>query len=991
MALQPQVRSFPLFGSLDLKSDVKYVTPGKLLTAQNARSPGVQGTTKRYGQSLLGTEVGIDVGRALGAFRSELLLFDGSSLWAYAPTQDTWVERVAGINEVVTSRSPVIRGAETVQQVASLRTDIAEIYAWQESGGALYYAARDAESGTFLKVPTLLASAGAQPSVFQYGNFVYIGYIDDTGALSLGRMNPFALSSGITFTYPLAGTAGALAVAFCVVGTSLVVAYESAVLFNVVRYSSNIVEQARDTAVIANAYQIAATANAAGTGVLIARTPGAGSTVHLSLFYDLPTSLAKATSTATVTGALSGRVALCEGWLLAVGTQVTSSEQSAVVTFSVTDVAHAIVVAAGGRANGLDLASGGALLDSVPYAIAVSAPLNVDSTTSQQASFYLLRLSDAVVVQRFAATIAAYSTSHAIPTPIDDRLHVALLEQFTLRADATGTVYGAAGITSTYVDLPDTSLTQIVPFGTTAVVSVGNAFTYDGASVVESGFWEFPGSVASSVGAGGAVDDGLHFYQVTYEWTDAAGNIHYSAPSYPLAVTFGGGSNQTTLEIPYTALTRRTGANRDATINVYRTLANTQGPYYWVTSVSNAPAFDAINNRLVSIVDAAADATIASQRQLYAPADFSGEIDNDAPPPFRCVVATKTRVFGIPQDDPYVLWYSKPLNSNRPVEWSAAQVKRIEVDGGLPTALGAIDAQVIVFKQSRIYGLPGQGPAANGLPANGFGELELISTTVGCTSQPSVLNTHEGCFFKSQTGMVALNRGFSIDFGFGVEVQPLVSSLTITGAVSVPAQNQFRWSSSDGTCVVYDYLLKRWSTYANYAAVGFAPFRDTSARLRADGTVAFEDVSVFTDFGSNVALTLETPWFKTADLAQGYAAVWYASLLGTFVDAHNLVIEVAYDYVDVPTQVVAWNPNTVNSLYGSDSPYGATVYYGSNVQLYTAQYQVRLALQRQVCEAIKFKIYDTGGSGQSCTLNEIALQYGVIGGINRVPMTTQQV
>jgi hypothetical protein len=574
-----------------------------------------------------------------------------------------------------------------------------------------------------------------------------------------------------------------------------------------------------------------------------------------------------------------------------------------------------------------------------------------------------------------------------LPALVGSKLFVALLEQFALRADATGTVYGAAGITSTYFELPVASRAQIVPFGTTALISAGNTYTYDGSYVVESGFWEFPGAVSTSIGAG-AIDAGTHFYQVTYEWTDSAGNIHYSAPSYPKLVTLGGPS-QVDLELPLTSLTLRTGDARNAMINIYRTLANTQGPYYWVGSVSNAAAFNPTNNRIAAFSDNLDDATISVQRQLYAPADFSGELDNDAPPPFRCVVATKTRMFGIPQDDPYSLWYSKPYNPGRPVEWSAAQIKRIEADGGEPTALGAIDTQAVVFKQARIYALPGQGPAASGQPFNAFGELELVSTTAGCISQPSVLSTHEGCFFQGATGMVALDRSFTSDFMFGIEVQSLANTLALTGALAVPGQNQYRWSSSDGTMLVFDYVTRRWSTYTNYDAVGYAAFNQTGARLQSDGAVYYEDLTTYADATLPVRMTVETPWIKPADLAQGYAAVWYASILGTFIDTHNLVVEIAYDYTDLPAQIVAWDPSAVNDLYGSDSPYGSTVYYGGNSLVYTAQYQLRIALRRQTCESVKFKIYDTGGTGASCSLSEITLQLGVVGGLNRVPAAQQ--
>lgn len=65
----------------------------------------------------------------------------------------------------------------------------------------------------------------------------------------------------------------------------------------------------------------------------------------------------------------------------------------------------------------------------------------------------------------------------------------------------------------------------------------GQLWEYDGSVVVEHGFhiWPEQLTVVGSAVAGGLVPSVTYFWSWTYEWTDAAGNIHRSAPSIPIS------------------------------------------------------------------------------------------------------------------------------------------------------------------------------------------------------------------------------------------------------------------------------------------------------------------------------------------------------------------------------------------------------------------------------------------------------------------------
>lgn len=990
MPLQQQTQAFPLYGGIDTKTDPKYVPVTSLLIAQNVRFPANQQAAKRYGQTLLPSASGgvaspLTAGKALASFGSELLAYDGSDLKTYAAAQGAWIER-ASLTESEVARTPVVRSAGNITQCVSVLSSNDEVYAWVDADlGGVYYAARDSISGTFAVSPTVVDSAASFPTLVVCGTYVVLFYL--TGANLYVRTMP-RNSPGAGFGAPrllranaIPGCAFAAAALQSDAGIELLLNTSGGWHRLSLSLTLVIVADAAQTAGPVTALYAVLQPSGVGTLCFYAASGTPGNLLHggsdgAAGFADtLPNS--------------TGRCAFINN----AGPVLLFDRSSSSSMPAVGKVDFAFPFATPVNTFGLQLASLVYYLAGLPYFVASTPAFNRAGTASQQQFFLLVRADTMGLVQRFSAG-SAYNATGSMPLPaVDgDALFLGLLERTALRVSPAGAVYASAGITATRFTFPSTTKLRVVPFGNTALVNCGNTYTYDGSKVVEAGFWEFPdGITASHTPAGSGISAGTYLYAACYQWTDAAGNTHYSAPSYPSPVvsanTFGvttAAGDSVTLTVPYTALTLRS----DAVVVLYRTLVNKQGPFYRLPTGTVPNRRDGTAS--FTFTDTASDADILGQPFLYAPPDGSGELEDDAPPPFLYVVGTKTRIFGIAEDDRTALWYSKPLVPGRPAEFSGTQILRVETDGGAVTGLGALDDNCVVFKTARTYYVPGQGPNTAGQPANGFPPTPvLISSTSGCTNPASILSTHSGVFFKSATGIQVLNRSLSTDYNIGLPVQG-VNALTLTGAQIVPAQNQLRWTSAEGTALVFDYVLGRWSTYSNYAAVGYTSYGATFARLTSGGSVFYEDTSLYTDNLQPVPMVLETSWFKSAGTAQGWAAVWYAEILGTFVSNHSLQIDVYYDYLPTSAQTAYWNAASNEDLYGADSPYGTTTYYGNNALLYTEPYQPRIALQRQVCESIKFRITDTAQNGASCLINEVALQLGVIGGLNRVP-TGQQV
>ncbi len=921
MALQPSNKSIPLFGGIDTKMDPKYVAFDKSLTAQNVQYFGVNRTRKRYGQTPLpqtiaNGDANITVGKAIGNFNNELLIYDGTTVYSYSQAQSNWVSRGA-LTEVSVNRTPIVRTSGSVSGVASIVAGNAEIYAWEDSRGGIYYCIRDSLSGTMLVPNTSLGGGFSRPQLVASGSAVYLFYTDGISIFA-AKFLIANLSAGVVSINLLTGSFSNI---FAVASTSTQILLTwplSTTTWNAKLFTSALVSTATNSFAITVAAGATPTALAystdASTALLATVDPGTG--IGRTIFINTTTAAGTSLSTfGTPTGAGSlhlGAVAtttnsfrLFFDWTafgaLAAGVGSTTVPQTGTSPPDVTTY-------------GLNLAAQPVLVGTQIYIIAMSSLLNLSGGAAQQPAFYLMNGSGSIL-QRFSGE-NAFLGGTVIPhiqLLTDGRLFVGLAERTQLRADANGTIYSVAGLTSTYFTFPAVSNVQIVQFGNTALISCGNTYTYDGSNIVESGFWDFPDGISTVVAAGGNLNAGIYIYIVTYEWQDAAGNVHYSETSYPIQVgTLAAPialNSQVTLTIPYTDLTRKVGV----TVNIYRTatapgnaalLDTGLGPWFKIKSVPN------LTNGTASFtyVDTVTDASIQGQQFLYSPPDGTGELENFAPPPFAFMVATKTRVFGLAQDNPSTLWYSKPLVTGRPADFSLFQTLQIETNGGAVTALAALDTTAVIFKSNRVYYIPGDGPNSAG---NGtfFPPPQLITSTSGCISQPSVLASSDGVFFKSSLGLQLLNRSLQMAPTIGLPVQGFVD-LSLTGAQAITGQNQLRWTSKEGTALVYDYVTQRWCTYNGYDAVGYAAWNGTFARLRVDGSVWYEDQTTNLDNGAVIPMILETSWIKLADMAQGYAAIWYAMILGEFRDNHTLTIEIAYDYTDVPTQTVVFTPET---------------------------------------------------------------------------------
>jgi hypothetical protein len=538
---------------------------------------------------------------------------------------------------------------------------------------------------------------------------------------------------------------------------------------------------------------------------------------------------------------------------------------------------------------------------------------------------------------------------------------------------------------------------------------------------------------------GGGIGAGTFQYCFIYEWTDNQGNIHRSAPSVPQTVVTTAGTgvtptvttatgsttltavssltglvvgqhitgtgipantyiqsigavntlvmtnaatangsvtmtttdtNKVTWLIPSLRLTgkRQTQSRSDVVLVTYRT-QTASTIFYRVTSVAS-PTINDPTADTVSFADTVPDFYLNGNELLYT---TGGVIENIPPPACSLIANYKNRIVVVPSENRLSYWISKEYVPGSPVEFSDLFVKAIDAFGGDVTAVAQMDEKLILWKGSCIYVTTGEGPNDTGT-TDDLGRPQLVNTDSGCINARSVARIPNGLMYQSGKGMYLLDRSLSASY-IGAPVEAY-NDLTITSAVLVPNTNQVRFTTAEGTCLVYDYFFNQWSVFTNHLAADATTFQDLFCYITPGGVTYQETPGTFVDGSAFIKLKLVTSWLSFAGL-QGFQRVWQLLLLGEYLSNHRLIVTAAYDFNPTPLQQTYIDAGTLldNTTYGEDTPYGAGTPYGGNFPLY----QFRVFMTRQKCEAIQIGIEEaqTDNYGEGLSLSALNFLVGM--------------
>lgn len=1021
MTIQFQTVECPFIG-LDTKTDEKQLPLGKLLILQNAvfTTPGKLRTRNGYAaltSSILGGGT-LAAGSALFTRDNELCLVGGTAagqtnLYSYDKSNTAWASRgtmpsvTVGVSALANLQYTTLC-VDMAQAPNGLQCVVYEMYDQNAASGQLKgigYTIVDSQTGQVVVPPTTLdaTASSVSPHVVVLGTTFVVYYIQGDLIATSGLYGR-TIDSTAPLTAPSAATqltSGTTTSAMTLVpGRYSFDAYSTgSIVYLSINNRSNGTTVFRCTSALA----VASTVNIAATNSInscVFTDPYdlgnvilgfvTGTTATAAVFNSTLGSTILAAS--TVDTAASG-FSTITGCTLSIDNVVlfVGNTQSGLVQFirknTLTTAAYTVGTAST-LTRQLNIAAKPFVLNpgstAAAYLPAWFCANDLFHQVTPQNTIFVLDVNGNIVAKALSGSIGANATAQSagntttfgfggnnyqlpatilsgstavFPTTNSLRLTALTRLQGPAAQSFINYQFGAVAVSLNFADSTNGYLRA--ELAKTVHTSGGLLRMYDGANVVEHGFLIYPFSVtAASLAGGGAIQAGIYSYAVTYEWMDAQGQVHRSAPSVPVAQT-AIANDRIRLTIP----TLRVTSKSNVLIQVWRTLVN--GSTYF--QLTNFGALGSLfNDKTVDTIlytDGLNDTSISSNPQLYT---TGNELQANPPPPAGPMCVHRNRLVVVDTTNPTQVWVSKQVLAPAPVELSGFLVLNIDPKGGAVTAVASLDDKLIFFKKDRVFMVLGQGPDSTG-GQNDFTDAILVSADVGCSIPKSVLVVPNGIMFQSAKGIYLLGRDLNVSY-IGAPVDALTQTGYLTtgvvgSSVLMPGTQQVRFAVGTISTIaaVYDYFVGQWSVFSSGASSVTAQsptdavlYGNVYTLLWSNGLVWQETDGVFADPGSTfIGRALKTGWIKLGGL-QNFQRARRLQLLGSYKTPHSLLYNINYNY----------------GLEGIPTQFGTITA--------TTDYQFGIALKPQKIESVQVYLQEqsTGTIGECSDLSGMAFEIG---------------
>lgn len=424
---------------------------------------------------------------------------------------------------------------------------------------------------------------------------------------------------------------------------------------------------------------------------------------------------------------------------------------------------------------------------------------------------------------------------------------------------------------------------------------------------------------------------------------DEAGSVFYGEFSNTFAVVPSVECKRITLRIANPI--RPSGTAFNDFIYVYRTEGDGSNFYLCYTTGK-------ITGLLSSASDNTSDAVLITNPVPYT---LGGVVENVTPGGFDSVVNYRGSIFGIRSEDTNIIDYTKPYESGFGPQFTLVHNLQIGVQGGGATALAVMDDKLIIFKETEIFYIVGNGADATGSNST-LSDAQLVSGNIGTVEPDSVCVTNKGIFFRSRGKIKLLDRGLNV-VNIGAPVEEYTDP--ITSVVLTPNEDQVRFTTNNGNCLVYNMEFETWSVFTNYSCVDAVKFNNQYVTL-SSSALLYENSSVYTDNGTNYVMKVQSNWVNFAGMGIFQRIRRLLATLTAYATS-ALTLKFYYDF-----------SNTANTITYTPTS-------GDN------DFSVALPIQK--CGSFKFSIEDSGSVGNSFDLSGVSLEIGVKKGVNKLPNT----
>jgi hypothetical protein len=984
-----QFTTYPVLfsGGLDQKTSEQLVVPGKFLVLENCVRRKIGKIQKRFGftelsRQITSTSDSITSGERLARFRDDLVMFTEDSMYSYSSSNDEWVDKGAVTSTLVDSE-PLMRNSFIQALPDLVSSEGVTVGAWEDSRGGVRCAVYDDTTGASILYDTVVSDSGSRPKVVAVGDYFLIVYRDALNdnfcSRRIAKVVPNTLETEVVI----------------VAGTMIDAGWDCDVFNNAAAFAFNnatditvgyIAESGDIGSPVVNGLPGSTSIPNRGRNAVNVLADQANNRIYVQYHDDTDddvkvtafTSDLLTSDTQDVEAALPD-VRNITGTLRADASVITFYEVSTTSvkdhyvntnTFSFNNVTVTVGTPAEfKRSVGLAAKA---------FTIGDDQFVTVAHESSLQSTYFTIKNDGYIITRMLSGTAGGLTRdkfnnlSTGLPrTSIDSagRYVFPIQIRNKLTADAGGSILSTSrGIQKSALRFGVAAYNND-SLGENLHISGGILLAYDGVSATEHGFNLFPEDVELAPAAGGSLPVGQYAYRAVYEWVDGRGQIHQSAPSILEIASSAGGNNTIDVTIPTLRLTLKTFPRAECKIVIYRSQVDEVTVLYRLTETDNDPDVDSVT---FSDDGSIPDTSLRVNQILYT---TGGVLENIAAPASKVITKHKNRLWIAGLEDDSALWYSKEFVFGEGVAFS--DFFRIQCDprGGPITALASMDDKLVIFKRDSIYTLVGDGPVDTGAQ-NDFSQPQGIAGDIGCIQPESIAAIPEGLIFKSDKGIYLLTRNLGFE-AIGDPVEDF-DTLEVTSAVVVEDEDEVRFTTLTGSCLVYNYHFGQWSTFSNYSATSAISALGSYLHLKSDGRVRQETPGLYLDAGSRIQMAIETSWLAFAGL-QGFQRVKRLDFLGDYLSDHYTRVKIAYDYEDAFTQTVYFNVDEDLDLsyYGDDATYGSSSVYGGSG---TAVYQFSIKPRRQKCQSIKLRFEDvdtkTEAGGGSFNLVGLTFEVG---------------
>jgi hypothetical protein len=507
------------------------------------------------------------------------------------------------------------------------------------------------------------------------------------------------------------------------------------------------------------------------------------------------------------------------------------------------------------------------------------------------------------------------------------------------------------------VDLTRATPDEVQALESRHQLHIANAcpWVLDGRLVTEQGFFSYPLIVSAVASAGGSLDGPATYgYLAIFEDYDSPGQRHRSAPSAVVQATTDATNKTVTLTIGTLPLTHRENVN----IAIYRTEGD-GSIFYRRGSVANSTSA-----RTVTFVDSAADSILKAE-MVYTTGNV---LANMPPPPHRVSCLHQERLFVVHREsEEDTVRYTKTFVDGEAAAFADDFLEvRFPPAGGRITALASFMGSLLAFKADRVYEVHGPGLSDAG-SGRGFSSPVLISETIGCRNQRTIVEIPQGLMFEAADGICLLDKSLQVK-PIGQPAHHWFQQVTLRSAVPIPEEHLVVFPSDD-EALVYDYKHNLWGAWTGMGCSDAVEVGGVLWLRMSSGAVRRESRSIYQDADTAVVQTIRPGWFTFEGKLAGYRRVYRLLLSGQLLSACKVRVKIAYDYDPVWVDNLVLEPDA-STAFDVDAHFGTGLASGYRHKALLLEVHP----SRQKCSAILVEV-----SGESPSSGAVAEGFALTG------------